>query len=352
MEIANRKTHLDILRILANFLVIFNHTIGFALYQDPAGGILKNSIYMVLSIITKINVPLFFMISGALLLGKEEEISQILKKRVLRFFLLLVCASSFLLILKFPHLVTPYKLIYNVFTCYIDHSYWYLYAHIGFLLLLPYIRKIVCHFTHKDFRYFLILNIIVQTIFPILFYTVNIYTTEPLSLYKELQIPLITTSAFFYPIIGYYLEHHVDIDSFSFKTFIQLFAVSGFGIFITELLTFYQNTNILTEDFFHLFDYMLAITAFLFFKYIIQKKDILKFIPYSVKIIRFVSSLTLGIYILDPYWKYYISPYVFKLLSPPIPTMVTSFIYCIISMLLGGITTYILKKLPFFKKIL
>ncbi len=32
MKSTYRKTHLDILRILANFLVIFNHTAGFTLY--------------------------------------------------------------------------------------------------------------------------------------------------------------------------------------------------------------------------------------------------------------------------------------------------------------------------------
>lgn len=40
--------------------------------------------YMSLSVITKINVPLLFMVSGALLLEKQEDILTVLRKRISR----------------------------------------------------------------------------------------------------------------------------------------------------------------------------------------------------------------------------------------------------------------------------
>lgn len=352
MKTLNRKTYLDILRIFANFLVIFNHTIGFSLYQHSAG-IPKTVFYTFLSILTKINVPLFFMISGALLLGKEEEIGYILKKRVFRFFLLITCASTFMYILKMPHAVTPAKLINNIFTCYIDGSYWYLYAHLAFLLMLPYLRRIVRSFTQKDFLYIVGTHFILFTILPIVDYLLFTTTGNHFTLYSEINLPLMTVKAFFYPIIGYYLDKHVDIDKVSFKTFLPLFGVSIAGIGITEIFTIHQGLRTgYTEDFFELFDFVLAMTMFLFVKYLIVNRDCLKKLPFLTKAVGFAAPLTLGIYLLDPCWKYLIEAPIKLFLDSYLPTLLNSVVYCFISMLLGGCVTYILKKLPFFKTIL
>ena len=87
-----KKEYYEILRILACALVIFNHTTGFSLYQKTEG--IKQIIYIFLATFTKINVPLFIMISGALLLKKSEDISVTLRKRVLRFVILLVAVQA------------------------------------------------------------------------------------------------------------------------------------------------------------------------------------------------------------------------------------------------------------------
>ena len=90
----NRKLHLDILKVLAIFFVMFNHTgtEGFFLFSKSQGS-LWYGVYLFISIITKIAVPLFFMISGALLLNKMESWKHILKKRFLRYFIILVFFS-------------------------------------------------------------------------------------------------------------------------------------------------------------------------------------------------------------------------------------------------------------------
>ena len=87
------KVYLDILRIIAIFLVIFNHAPGYNKaigYYD--GENIKNIIFYMIGTFTKINVPLFLMVSGALLLGKEENWDVILKKRILRMFIVLLLA--------------------------------------------------------------------------------------------------------------------------------------------------------------------------------------------------------------------------------------------------------------------
>lgn len=89
-----RLLHPDILRILAIYLVAFNHTgdRGYMLFANSAGSALYFP-YMAFSVLCKIAVPIFFMISGALLLPKEESFKQLFQKRVLRMAVVLILNS-------------------------------------------------------------------------------------------------------------------------------------------------------------------------------------------------------------------------------------------------------------------
>lgn len=73
-----KRVYYEWIRLIACFFVIFNHLKGYRLFMNASG--VKQMFYMSLSVITKINVPLFFMVSGALLLEKQEDILTVLKK--------------------------------------------------------------------------------------------------------------------------------------------------------------------------------------------------------------------------------------------------------------------------------
>ena len=77
VEKKQKKIYFEWMRILACGLVIFNHLEGYTLYKSSIG--MKQGLYMLLTMITRINVPLFLMISGALLLKKEEDIITVIK---------------------------------------------------------------------------------------------------------------------------------------------------------------------------------------------------------------------------------------------------------------------------------
>ena len=94
MELNNRKSHIDVLRIVAAVFVVFIHTPAFSVYQKLNG--FHNWSYSAVSVIAKTSVPIFFMISGAVLLDKEESIGTILRKRVLRIVVVLFLFSLWL----------------------------------------------------------------------------------------------------------------------------------------------------------------------------------------------------------------------------------------------------------------
>ena len=81
-----KKVYLELLRILAIIFVLFNHTrsLGYSLYANTENpfsywGSLS------LSILCKAAVPIFFMVSGGVLLGRQETLKDLFRKRVLRF---------------------------------------------------------------------------------------------------------------------------------------------------------------------------------------------------------------------------------------------------------------------------
>ena len=90
--------YLEVLRIIAIFFVIFNHTgnQGFCLFTQKPVGSIQFWVYMFLSIFCKFAVPLYFTVSGALFLNRDpESLTKLWKKRICRMILVLLVISLF-----------------------------------------------------------------------------------------------------------------------------------------------------------------------------------------------------------------------------------------------------------------
>ncbi len=171
----NKKVYIELMRIIAAWLVIFNHLKGYLLFIQTTGS--KQWIYIVLSMITRINVPVFFMISGMLLLGRNITYSDIGKKigRILiyliTFEILITVAESYMQyrhmgILTFDLVVFLRSILAG--NIYGAGAYWFLYAYIAFLLMLPLLEKIAININAKDISYIIIIHFICFTALPII----------------------------------------------------------------------------------------------------------------------------------------------------------------------------------------
>jgi len=352
MKSTNRKIYLDVLRILANFLVLFNHTPEYKLYQY-APNIPTATFYTALALITKINIPIFLMITGALLLGKEEEIGVVFKKRVLRFAILIIAANSMIYFVNTP--ITEYNLMHWLdacLNCYMERSYWYLYTHLAILLMLPYIRRIASKFTKKDFKYFLAVHFVVTTILPFVDHFMFMHKGVHLQVYPEATNVIMLYQTFFYPLAGYYIDKHVDMHAFSGKKLLPLWGTCIVGVGVVTWLTRVQGLRFgFTEDYFKMFDYIVAITLFLTAKYLFEKREWLKQASFVKGMIHTVAALTLGIYILDPIMKVEV-PNLKATFPPNTPLLVTALAWCVLRMAIAAIITYVIRLIPGVKKVL
>ena len=71
-----RILYLDIIKVLALFFVIFNHTDDILISSYMYIRIIHNSLFY----LSKAAVPLFLMVSGALLMDKNDSITKLIKR--------------------------------------------------------------------------------------------------------------------------------------------------------------------------------------------------------------------------------------------------------------------------------
>lgn len=355
-----RKLHLEALRILASFLVLFNHTgeQGFFLFaayppQHPAYWL-----YLALSIACKAAVPIFFMVSGALLLedSREEPLRVLFRKRILRTALLLVLISlvyylwqrvlwdapaslpEFLELLYAGRIITPL---------------WYLYAYLGFLLALPLLRRLARALGNREFFYWAALALLFQGLLP----TLNVWLWKEQAPTCGLSLGWLLEQAVFYPCLGYFAEHRLQQTQLTRRRIALLWLGSLAGIAISALLTARaaQQSGICTEaasqGFFSCFTPLLAFTLYLTARKRLGQKQAQ---TRGGRLLCALGGSTLGIYLL----------HVLLMNQPPLSTLVATLtargcnpmlailLFCAIVWLAGCALSLLAKRLPGLKKLL
>lgn len=349
----NRKIYIDILKIIAIFLVLFNHTgnAGFTLFL-----ISKQSnfywIYMFNSVFVKIAVPIFFMCSGALLLRKEETIKKIVFHRFIKYLIVLIVSSIIVYIYICYRLkLTDFSIINFLKTLYtkqVSGGYWYLYTYLGFILMLPFIRKLAKGMSNKEYKYMVILFFIMNVI-PIIEFLIfkDIITHRNGNFWL-----FITTNYIFYPLIGFFIDEKLDVKKFNKKNLLIMIILSIISIIITCLITD-NYCNLIGEwkesscqVFLNNLIFIPVITVFYGIKLLF-----LKHIPNPKinKIIATISGTTFGIYLFE-YIYTQETKNVYTFLYPYIHTLPSSLMWTFVACVVGSIITLLLKKIPIIKK--
>ncbi len=220
-----RIIHLEVMRILALFCIVYNH-IGYVLFMSLDNPI-KITVSIVISILCKIGVPLFFMISGALLLGKEETWQEVYKKRVLRIAIVIVLFTVLRFFyecyIKKTMNFSVVQLVKSILTGNILHPYWFLYAYLSILLILPILRMVIKILDEQGMKNLLLLIILFHMIIPL----------KALVVKQEWQVSLLIDEKICYMFLGYFIEHKLQRANFTSKNMIFAFVGSVIGIILS-----------------------------------------------------------------------------------------------------------------------
>ena len=346
-ETVNRKTYLDALRVLAAFLVIFNHTEGFHLFlEQAADGSAASWLRVMLSVFTKINVPVFFMISGALLLGREESYGVLLRKRVARFLSVLVLFSLVIYLDRNPESRDMSDFVYGLFSGEINLSYWFLYAYLGMLLALPFLRKIAGKLALSDVVFLFVLRAVFCSLIPLYGYWAKTCGIAPLTLRNDLSAPFGTCDFLFYPLVGYYLANGLPGGKLGRREAAGCLAVLLGGILASAAVTCHEGANSgFTQDYLGLFTYSSAAAVFLLARILSER------FPGGRKtgiLLAKLGGLTFGVYLLEPL----LNTHLYYAVGGGLSRMLYSFLWCFFAMAVCGGITFVLKKIPLLGKLL
>lgn len=275
----------DVVRCLAIIFVICIHSMGIidAAIAEGSVGLGVKLIGGILNSVIHSGVPLFLMLSGALLLGKMEPIKLFFLKRLKR--ILVPFFVWNLIVFVLGSLKGFRQLGYGQIICTFlkkfltegTHGiYWYVYAIIGLYLLTPVLRVYFCHADKKQVYYLggiLVLITSLSRIFP------------SLTIFSRFSSPNLDCLTYF--IIGY-IVHQYLVKEKNFHKYALL------GFMMTMLGGCIDNVCRIDSNFPWIF-----FTSICLFSIIVSSKSVSAVDSQSRfgKVIHFISSTSYGIFL-------------------------------------------------------
>lgn len=351
-----RQVHYDVMRIVAILLVLYNHLPAYHLFHNGEGAALVGG--MAMSVLTRINVPLFAMVSGALLLGRTESYADLWRKRISRMLLVIVIFEAAIYV-EF-YFTRSYEaslsgFLYGMlggslkgFT-----SYWFLYAYLGFLVMLPFLRSVAQQMRRADFLWLVGFQVLLTTIVPLTSLVLQLVGLPEFKLSPNFVVSLSTVGLYFYPLIGYWIDRNVDVAALTRRQWAAMAAVVVAGMLLAGLATWAYDESFTgyTQNYLGLTAYLTTAFAFLAIKRGFAPAFSLRW-PSAARLLTTVGSLVFGVYLMDQALKLVLYEEIKPTLTDAIGTFGFSVVWCIVSLVICGAATWLLKRLPLFRNIL
>lgn len=287
------------------------------------------------------------MISGALLLNRDEPIIKIVKGRVMKYAIVLLVSSAIAYIYKCLRMSPQEMSLYSFIRTLYGHQHvtalWYLYAYLSYLLMLPFLRKMAKNMTNKEFIW-MFLMYGAMNMLSILDFLLSKGTGG----HNESFSFFITTNYVFYPLMGYFIEHRLTEKDFNLKILSGMVFLSFAAIVICCILSQYRSTLLDVWDeencqtFFNTLIFIPTITVYYAAKMWFMYHGI------SPKIRCVLSTLgdtTFGLYLIEYLCRFETKP-IFNILKPIVHTLPACWIWISVACALGMTITYLVKKIP------
>lgn len=297
--------------------------------------------------VSRVGVPLFFMLSGFLLLGKNEPIYTFFSKRFSKVFIPLVVWSLIYIVWKVSILnmgTYSFHSFYSILYSPAHYHLWFMYSILGIYLYLPLLRILIANAPTTYLWYFVILWIFSVSIFPYLHILFDVYS----------HIELKMVSGFTgYLVVGYLLGN--------IKYRKIHFLVSSLILILSNLLTAYATLkySVMSNQMSQLFYNYLApnvilqsISIFICLKYVFNNTKLLRN-SYSLHLFKLASSCTLGIYMIHIMCIVWLSngTFGFRINALTFHPIYSIPLVVLLTFSLSLIITFFIKKIPFIKTI-
>ena len=346
----NRIYSFDLMRIIAIIAVIILH-----ISADYVKGYPKDSLEFIsnnlLTSLSRFAVPMFFMISGALMLNEDKKLSNNrVIHAVLHIFILLVIWSIFYSVayyivrpLVFKEEISVLAVISAMFRGH--YHMWYLFALIGLYLITPVMRTFIRRDNLSFIRIYLYFSIVVSFVLPFVNQIVNYFTVHDNSLMD--YISKYQMNYFYDSIVYYTLGWYILNAGIKKRSRIALYICGVLGYLVTVICSqmFYDNTQSPNNYFYgnnSLNVFLYSIALFVFLYTLLNNRNYTA----SAAVLK-LSSLVFGVYIIHPVFLFAVKYIIHDIGPAPLDTILIFFIATLQSFLF----VYIISRIPIIRKL-
>ena len=345
-----RKINIEFIRVFAIIMTIVIHVSNVYIYSFNRISNFDYLIGVIFNCISRVCVPLFFMVSGIFLIDEKYDRKKYLK-RILRFIIILIVWS---IIYYFG--IEGYKLngfltfcINSLFNADISSRHlWFMYAIIGIYIALPFIQSMVKNLNKEQENLFLILWMIISG-------GVVIYVPlarEILNFSIDVSYPVPILGATYY--LGYFVSGYILYNRFKeIKNVKKINKINFWCIFsyicstLISILGMYfisLRKGMVYDSLVWYRSIFIVIAAFSLFIIIVVNED-----KFKNKFILNLSSLSFGVYLIHYLFLFNIKEYINIIeYNPLIYIPYLSFLIYLLSVC----SSYIIKKIPLIKNII
>ncbi len=340
----SKKIYLEWLRIIAMLLVIYNHSglRGYNLYT-VTDKISSFWLSITMHSICKVAVPVFLMISGVTLLSKEESYKALFQKRILKyiFIILLFGTLQYFRYLRTGKVAFTFNAWFtSVFTNPVLDIYWFLYAYLGFLLLLPILRKAARSMQEKDYFYLYVLHIISCTLPFIGFFTGLFLNSTIFQL----------TNIVVYPLLGYGIDkygHQIPKKCYLISFIVPvILSTTGSAYYLYLHPNLIGSLPTILQQF-------TPLVACGLFGLVRLSKNICNTSGTAAKIVSAVGSTVFGVYLIEDIVRKQVEKLFVACKLDNFPEMfVVGILFTIVAFAISSLIIYLVRLIPFVKKII
>lgn len=335
-----RIVYLEILRIVAIWGVMYCHSGSRGIdYYLQAGNAAEYWFGFFAAVTAQYCVPLFFMISGAVLLDREESLEYVLKKRVLKMAVLILLVN--LLQIFWNHRIDLLewfdwkKYLRAVYEVGASTTHWFLYTYISFLLILPFLQRLVRNIPEERWFLYLLLLETVGGLLPVAEYR---FGMAPGGLQLH-QFPFYVMCG----IQGYFVACRSGEIFYKKKNILILFIVTMLILGVNAHMVYIQS-----EVYMQYFTLNYAFLIFAVVRYICH---IWRMPSGLERFFCFAGAGVFGVYLMEGQLRELLQP-VYTLLSAWMPAYPAVFLWHLICLSVGILAAHLIKKIPFIGRLI
>lgn len=335
-----RVLYFDVLKIIAICFAIMGHTHGMILNED---NFYNQTFYAIIESLCKVCVPVFLMVTGALVLDKEYSYKKVLT--VAFKYSLLLIFFNFVVYFYFNVPYLKYMNFKDFWTRLLTNThsghFWYLYTIIPLYIIIPILQKMVKNFKMTDYIFFIFFNFLFLSFIKFLNIVTDVKICDSIT---ATSIPCFISLL----ICGNFISKIKISKKYFIISLIVL--IIGYFFMFSSMYFPYLKYGEISQKLNNMDIFPVLMMAMAFFYIIRFLFNSIKINSKLERIISIVGSSTLGIYLIHQIFNFDLSGYLFYTFQ--FNNILEIILIDIIIFTLSFIINMILKCIPGIKKIL